>query len=568
MYRPIIFWGDNLDTQLDILAFDHWRSMRRPRPEGKYAHDGAGLPMGWQPGWDYDLAGDIRWIPLGADVANHGPRTGWSGGIGVQDFVEWAQSGNTFRLIPDREAPEFFVDGVSLREPVSEFTPDIERAEGTYSLPIMMTHPTVDLGLAMRGLMFEYVPGRSLTDPVVGTFGRVSGATYRGKPHSTLDKAVGASVAAAILRDRAYSAFMRIAMLEGATRNQLITSPEDFTAWTDLGTPVLTGGQSDPFGATNAYIIDDNDAAADEGKVWNFPASTFVNTSVSGSIFIKAGTASPSMLLWWRDVTAGTTKFQLTATWSGGIPTVSIQSGSGAILYTEPWGNGWHRVGFRVDSIVTANANEWRVMGATSGNTPTGTALYFGANVWDAAFPSSYQGPTLSARNADGFSWAFTQPPQKMFLYVKLVDLGTSKVAAASFATVATIGDFGTWRHELHYAGPSTRYVASIGKSGNQSDPSAGVNSVFGDTVETMAVFDADANGRPSCQHRIALNGGSESASGVNQLTSGTVYPPSFGTLVLSLTNTHTYHALVHVKVGALNFNGQKIDTIAKARAV
>src|ERR687891_1979432 len=58
--------------------------------------------------------------------------------------------------------------------------------------------------------------------------------------------------------------------LDGA-RTQLVTDPENFGNWTLLGTAIRTGGQADPFGGTNAWLIEDDSAAGDEGILQDIP---------------------------------------------------------------------------------------------------------------------------------------------------------------------------------------------------------------------------------------------------------------------------------------------------------
>lgn len=559
--RPTILWGDGLENRLDLYVLDAWRGFRQPRPGGDYDRDGSGAGVGWQAqGWDFDLAGLARWVPSGGDVANPGPRTAWSGPAGAQEFLAWAQGGRRFRLIPDAEAPDFIVDDVALREPAAEFVPDLEPAEAAYRWLAGLTHPTVDLGLVARGLMFEWAPGGSLTDPIAGSFGRSSAATYRGNPRD-FPLAVGKSAAINVLRDRHYHGALKTALLEGSTRTQLLADPENFGNWSTQGGIVRANAVADPFGTTVAWLLD----GVTNNQDAIFQAVTYTTDGTKcAAVFLKQGSATSNDLLAY-DVTAVAERHRVRVTWTAGVPALATINGGGTLFPVENWGNGWWRVAFAINSVVAANTNRLYAYPDAVG---TGQVNIFGYNAWNAVFPSSYQGPSLASRNADGFSWPFLYPPQKMFQYVRLVDLG-SREETAGFPTILSIGDFTNfWRHAMFMSGPGLQYAASTGKSGNQTDPSAGVRPAFGDTVETMAVFDADANGRPSCQHRIALNGGAEAASAVNQLTAGTIYPTTFGTKTIALVNANTYHALVIVKVGALNFNGRRIDTIAKARVV
>jgi hypothetical protein len=57
-------------------------------------------------------------------------------------------------------------------------------------------------------------------------------------------------------------------------------------------------------------------------------------------------------------------------------------------------------INFSVDSVAAANTNEmWAIAGTT--NAVTGTFYLAGANAWNAAYPTSWQGASLGTRNAD-----------------------------------------------------------------------------------------------------------------------------------------------------------------------
>ncbi|HMG19533.1 MAG TPA: hypothetical protein VK573_12470, partial [Gemmatimonadales bacterium] len=277
-----ILWGVGYENTIDFdypRALDVPRAWRRPAPGSARARNSAGVTDAAVYGYDYLLAGRARWFG----------RSDWDNPVGLQAFLDWAGQGNPFRFVPDKTVPDFYVDNCVLDSPFDDVEPSLEEADGSQAIDMVIRNPSVSFGQALRGIMFEYAPGMSLTDPVAATFSRGSAATRRGLP-GTLVSAVGASDASGVLRDRHYEGTLRTTLLE-AQRVQLVTQPENMghADWTVVGTPVLTSGQADPFGGTGAYVVDDNAAGGDEAieTVVGFTA----DATKAVAIFIKAGTA-------------------------------------------------------------------------------------------------------------------------------------------------------------------------------------------------------------------------------------------------------------------------------------
>jgi hypothetical protein len=96
--------------------------------------------------------------------------------------------------------------------------------------------------------------------------------------------------------------------------------------WSNNGTPTVTGGQTDPFGGTGAYLIDDNDAGIAEARL---KTGFVVNARMfTWAVCIKQGTSSTS-LVEVRDETAADYPLILSITWSGGVPTVTPSATGG-----------------------------------------------------------------------------------------------------------------------------------------------------------------------------------------------------------------------------------------------
>ena len=195
---------------------------------------------------------------------------------------------------------------------------------------------------------------------------------------------------------------------EGA-RTQLMADQENFGAWVASGTPVLTSGQSDPFGGTAAYLINDDDAAAFEFIKHDV---TFTgNGEKCCAMFLKQGTQAGT---WMRlfDSTAGTTRHAVQVTWTAGVPSLATSSGTGTRFTPEPWGGNWYRVAFSATGIIAANVNRMDFgPGTIAASSDTGTVFAFGVNAWNATFPATYQAIGDGTGVADSFTSPFNWGP-------------------------------------------------------------------------------------------------------------------------------------------------------------
>jgi len=177
---------------------------------------------------------------------------------------------------------------------------------------------------------------------------------------------------------------------------QLVANPENFGAWTADSTPSLTAGQSDPFGGTAAYLIEDNNAAATEGV---HSTVTFTGDATKAfSVFMKAGTSDDSAFGIF-DTTAGAWRHLVKVTWVAGVPTIATAAGaagSGA-LYTPELVDGWYRLSASAVGVVAANTNNFYLRVTQENAVDVGTTYFFGANAWNEVSPARYAGPSQAA---------------------------------------------------------------------------------------------------------------------------------------------------------------------------
>lgn len=172
---------------------------------------------------------------------------------------------------------------------------------------------------------------------------------------------------------------------------QLVTDPENFGAWAVVGTPVRTGGQTDPFGGTSAYLVDDNDGAAFEYLVSTGDIA-FTDGTRAFSIFVKQGTLANC---WFRMAGGAVERHRVRVTWTAGVPSLSTQVGAGTLFTVENWGGGWWRVSASANGVLAADTNTFQFgPGSDGAASDTGTGYFFGANAWNAATPAGYIGPS------------------------------------------------------------------------------------------------------------------------------------------------------------------------------
>lgn len=337
------------------------------------------------------------------------------------------------------------------------------------------------------------------------------------------------SVASGQLRHRHYvlnpntSLYERTTLIEGQRTNLVLRSENFGTTWTANGSPTRSAAAHTASGVT-LDLIGDDDAGAAESYSQNI---TFTGDAVKAvSVHMRAGT-SPSAsgnMVRLRDNTAAADRLLATITWSGGVPSVVMSTGThlGTVLLA----GGVYRFLFQSTSVTAANTNTLYCYGATTNVTTTGNVYAGGVQAENAPVPSSYI-PTTSAtvtRSADVPYLPFTAPPQAMTAYVRMFEFGTSRYAAdagvaarvlhiglTSATTdprLALVAENSTGRYQvLHDNG--TALASSAFSSG--SAPSIGA------LVELRATLGADGAVRI---HR-SVNGAAEESATASSAPSG-----------------------------------------------
>jgi len=174
--NSLFLWGKNsagaLNYANQLLVGQPLYDMltdRVAREPSQWGIGASGVRDAWIFGRDYTLWCTARWIPDGGDGSLASPL---SGPVGWQAFFDYARDQNPFRFVPDAAWPNFYVDACYLVDPLAKgplgaLSPDILR-----NIPFQICNATVDFHQALRGIMWEYAPGGSITDPLLATYTR------------------------------------------------------------------------------------------------------------------------------------------------------------------------------------------------------------------------------------------------------------------------------------------------------------------------------------------------------------------------------------------------------------
>ena len=174
---------------------------------------------------------------------------------------------------------------------------------------------------------------------------------------------------------------MRQALWLEDARTNLIPESENFGASTWVNTSAtLSSSQADPYGGTNAWLVADNSTTA--------TASISIDVAIPStavhavSFFVREGTtgSTEGLLVRLRNGTASVNYFAANVTWSSGIPTVTVGTGS---TYADPeqFAAGWWRVSMiATGSTNVANTHTYIIYPART-STDVGNLYVFGAQV-------------------------------------------------------------------------------------------------------------------------------------------------------------------------------------------
>lgn len=405
---------------------------------------------------------------------------------GLLDMVQVGATNTTLTYIPDLADPDqaYSVKLISPRS-VEALTLDLDRQRALFGemeveLRFRQTDETAFTELYDGTLvLFAYTAGNSLVD---GTFSRADTATYAGKGYGTVTSA--ASGKARVHWMDTDSDGIRetpTLLLEGASTNLIVESSNFGTTWTNSGT-ALTSGQSDPAGGTSAYSINDDSALAAE-SVSITPTFTTDAVSKSIALFVKAGTATTTVVQL-QDTTAVADRLLVSIAWStGGVPTPTASTGT--LVGTVRHPSGWYRILCRTTAVTVANTNTLFLYPAGTTMANTGTCLFYGVQAENALNPSSYI-PTAGGtdtRVTDSLTFPFSARVQSMTLYVRVAQSGTLPYASSN-SGIVSIGTSGAGtKLELRNAGGGATVECAASATSGAVTPGA----THGQVVEYVA---------------------------------------------------------------------------------
>lgn len=229
--------------------------------------------------------------------------------------------------------------------------------------------------------------------------------------------------------------------INGFGHTNVCLRSEDFSNWTDIGTPTLTSGAK-RCGDLVLDLLGDDAAGTLEGKkrVVAFTA----NAVKAIGIRVAQGTSTSSVIRL-RDTTAGANRLLMAITWSAGVPAVAATTGS-YLGKTRMFDGTW-ALFFQATSVTAANNNELEVYPATNAAltvASTGTLYVGGVQAENATACGSYVKTTTASATdviADA-SVTIAFPPQDLTIYVRhAVPWWASATVLTVPFTILTLGD-------------------------------------------------------------------------------------------------------------------------------
>ncbi len=144
---------------------------------------------------------------------------------------------------------------------------------------------------------------------------------------------------------------------------------EDISLWSQSANITVTGGQTDPFGGTDAYRIQDTAVGgSSESAVDTLGVLTpNVDDEVIVALFLKEDTDSDHVDVNLHDNGVSANRHIVRVNFSGGVPTVTSETGSGTVFAPIDCGNGWWLIRFSAAAIVAGNIHSLFIYPAGTG---------------------------------------------------------------------------------------------------------------------------------------------------------------------------------------------------------
>jgi hypothetical protein len=310
------------------------------------------------------------------------------------------------------------------------------------------------------------------------------------------------------------------------TVENLCTWSDALTNWTSvIGSPVVTDA-ADSLGVLDLSKVEDDAAGAQEAKGLNVTYTGDADKAVA--FFIAepdtAAASGAEFLVW--DATAGASRFRVTITWSGGVPTVTPIVGS---LFGTPTFVGLSALGKRVydvqglaASVVAANTNRVEIQPAGVADAETGDIYIGGVRTGDTASPiGSYilTAGSTATRGAEYWRTPYLHAPQgDTTVYVKLREgsaTNWSLVGGASPRIIHLGRSDDTLARLLLYKpqGTADYRFQVFNAAASSSTASRAMTPTRGDIIELRGVLRRITDTTVACVLGASKNGATESVS-------------------------------------------------------
>jgi hypothetical protein len=207
--------------------------------------------------------------------------------------------------------------------------------------------------------------------------------------------------------------------VQPAATNLCLQSENFGTTWAVIGTPTRTAA-SKYVGDVALDLLGDDAAGTLEGYS---QVVTYTADAVKAlSVFMAAGT-STGCVVRLRDTTASANRLLATITWSAGVPTVTMTTGTH--LGTTICAGGAYQFLFQATSVTAANTNQIEVYPATTSalvTTNTGTVYVGGVQTQNASVPYAYAKTTTATvtTSADVVTAGLNWTPQDFTVYARV----------------------------------------------------------------------------------------------------------------------------------------------------
>ena len=539
-----LLFGTNFENRIDIgfPLFDILTD-REERDGSEHIQSPSGIEDSWITGRDYVIDTEVRWIP---DGPNTSPvQTQLSGPVSWQEFLDWARDANALRFVPDATVPDFYIDNVYLVEPRKGFgnlSPDLKR-----NVRLKLRNATKDFHEALRGIMFEYAPGTSLTDP------NLAAATRAGTAWQLGVNGLYAAASTDVLRDRDYEAGLRGTRLDRAATN----------------------------------LIENGDFESDIVGTATSGSATLVRSTAfsrNGGASLKVTTANSSSSGAFMHNRAGTRITAVVGTdyvWSAWIYVPAASVGKTVKMRIEWWSSAPAFLS-ATEVIGIALVAGWQRLLVT-GNAPASTATadcFVGADnaqgIFDfyidlAQFETGKRPTSAIPTNTgavtrptdSGVTWSFPYTPQALFVLADYTDFGMGAGAGGGASVIAQLGN-------TFQAG---WFLLDVGSGGmlvtheplGQAKQSLIVAvPAYKDRVRALGLLYSDG----SVQAVRSINGAADVVAGRSAATADPIFTAWNPASVYAGRPTFfDGFALHRLKVGALTFGGVTRDGTAKALA-